>query len=369
MNPIAGCAEELNAEWLSVALGREVRSFSSERIGTGQTSSTYRVQIDADGCPATLVAKLAEGDEAARRQVATAHRNEVGFYLRLAGTLDVRTPLCWYGSISDDGTQFTLLLEDLSPRQPGRQVDGCPVDQMEDAVRNLAALHACRWNDESLHDVDFLVPLTGQRAEFLGGLASTATEQFIARFSARLDGRDVATLRDVAEVLVEWLLARPAPFTLVHGDYRLDNLMFPPAGNDVVAVDWQTVTLALPARDLSYFIATSLPADERRGAEESLVETYYDDLLQRGVEGYTADQCFDDYRFGQLQGPMITVLGTMTSQERSRSADEMFLAMASRSCAAVRDLGSLSLVEHASPPHPTAAMNRSNSPGMSRPPG
>ena len=34
----------------------------------------------------------------------------------------------------------------------------------------------------------------------------------------------------------------------------------------------------------------------------------------------------------------------MTSPGRSRSADEMFLAMASRSCAAIRDLESLRLV-------------------------
>ena len=112
MKPIAGCAGDLSAAWLSEALDTEVRSVSSEQIGTGQTSSTYLLHIDADGCAPTLVAKLAEGDEAARRQVATAHRNEVGFYTQLAATLDVRTPSCHYGAISDDGTQFTLLLED-----------------------------------------------------------------------------------------------------------------------------------------------------------------------------------------------------------------------------------------------------------------
>jgi Ecdysteroid kinase-like family len=341
---IAGCAEDLSAEWLSVALDTEVRSVSAEQIGTGQTSSTYLLHIEADGCPPTLVAKLAEGDEAARRQVATAHRNEVGFYTQLAATLEVRAPSCRFAAITDDGTQFTLLLEDLSPRRPGRQVDGCPPDQMAHAVHNLAALHACRWNDDSLHNVDFLVPLTRQRAEFLGALASTATDQFISRFAPRLETLDVATLGDVAEVLVDWQMRRPEPFTVVHGDYRLDNLMFPLAGSDVVAVDWQTVTLALPARDLSYFIATSLPVEERRRAEEMLVETYHDELLRRGVEGYSADRCFDDYRFGLLQGPLITVLGGMTSQGRSNSADEMFLAMASRSCAAIRDLESLRLV-------------------------
>jgi Phosphotransferase enzyme family len=344
VNPIAACAEDLSLEWLSFALDVEVRSLSTERIGTGQTSSTYRLHLDADGCPPMLVAKLAEGEEAARRQVATAHRNEVGFYTQLAGTLDVRTPSCLYGAISDDATEFTLLLEDLSPRRPGRQVDGCSVGQAEDALRNLAALHACRWNDASLHAVDFLMSLTRERAEFLGGLVSKATELFTSRFAARLDQPDLATLRDVAEVIVEWLVGRPAPFAVVHGDYRLDNLMFPLEGSDVVTVDWQTVTLALPARDLSYFVATSLLVDERREAETALVANYCDELVRRGVEEYTFEHCFDDYRFGQLQGPMITVLGAMTSPGRSSAADDMFLAMARRSCAAVRDLESLSLL-------------------------
>jgi hypothetical protein len=47
---------------------------------------------------------------------------------------------------------------------------------MAHAVGVLAALHACRWNDDSLQDIDFLVPLTRERAQFLGGLGSTATE-------------------------------------------------------------------------------------------------------------------------------------------------------------------------------------------------
>jgi aminoglycoside phosphotransferase (APT) family kinase protein len=74
-----------------------------------------------------------------------------------------------------------------------------------------------------------------------------------------LDANDARTLKEVAEVLVDWQLSRPAPFSLVHGDYRLDNLMFPLAGQDVVAVDWQTITVAHPTRDLSYFLGTSLP--------------------------------------------------------------------------------------------------------------
>jgi aminoglycoside/choline kinase family phosphotransferase len=344
VRPIATCAEDLSAEWLSVALGTEVRSASTERIGTGQTSSTYRVRIEADACPPTVVAKLAQGEEAARRRVATAHRNEVGFYTQLADTLEARTAVCRYGAISDDGTRFTLLLEDLAPRRPGQQIEGCSVERMDQAVRTLAALHASRWNDDALHDVDFLIPPTPARARFLGDLALTATDQFISRFGRRLDETDISTLYEAARVLEDWQLSRVAPFSLVHGDYRLDNLMFPPIGEDVVAVDWQTVTVALPARDLSYFIGTSLPVEQRRATEKRIVRTYHAELRARGIEDYGSAQCFEDYRFGQLQGPMITVLGSMTSSRRSTEADDMFLAMATRSCAAIRDLGSLSLL-------------------------
>ena len=172
---------DLNRDWLSAALGIEVRSLRAARIGAGQISSTYRLSIDADGLPSTLVAKLAEGDEAILRRVPTAHRNEVGFYTELAPTVDVRAPACWYGAITEDATGFTLVLDDLAPHLAGRQVDGCSPDRADDAVSNLAALHASRWNDETLRSVDFLLPLTSERAEFLEAMTITATEQASSR--------------------------------------------------------------------------------------------------------------------------------------------------------------------------------------------
>jgi aminoglycoside/choline kinase family phosphotransferase len=344
-NLVATSAADLDAAWLSSALETEVRSVRAERIGTGQISATYRLTVDASGCPPTLVAKLAEGDPGALRQVAAAHRNEVGFYTHLAATLAVRAPKCWYGAISDDALRFTLILDDLAPCAPGRQVDGCSLDRAQDAVRNLAALHASRWDDNTLWDLDFLVPPTRERAEFLGAMSVTATERFIANFGARLDDDTSSTLRDASHVLAEWQLGHQEPFAVVHGDYRLDNLMFPPEGDGVVAVDWQTTNVALPTRDVAYFLGTSLHTEQRRAAEERLVAEYHRELLSRGVHGYSADRCFADYRIGHHQGPMITVLGWMTATgERTPEADEMFLAMARRSCAAIRDLGSLRLL-------------------------
>jgi len=68
-------------------------------------------------------------------------------------------------------------------------------------------------------------------------------------------------------------------------------------------------------------------------------------LLDRGVTDYDAENCWKDYRLGQLQGPMVTVMGySYAVAAPTEKSDSMFLAMARRSCAAMRDLRSLDLV-------------------------
>ena len=347
MNSVAATVDELTPEWLSEALGCAVTAVSAERIGTGQIGTTYRLQLGYAGeaGPATLVAKLAGGDEAARSRVKMGYAKEVGFYTRLVDTVEVRTPRCWYGAISDDLADFVLLLDDLADSRPGVQAEGCSVAQAEDGVANLAGLHAPRWDDASLLEHDFLTPSTPESAAFVGALLVSATEDFVERYAAELSDADVATLGDAARATEAWQITRPRPMALVHGDYRLDNLMFPIVGEGVRALDWQTVTVGPPLRDVAYFLGNSLEPGLRGASEEALVATYHAAIRQRGVTGYDADTCWDDYRLGHLQGPLITVLGCMyATAERSARSDGMFLAMATRSCAAIRELRSLDLV-------------------------
>jgi hypothetical protein len=345
---VAADVDDLTPAWLSSVLGFEVADLAAERVGTGQIGSTYRLTITyAPGStgPASLIAKLAAEDPASRTAVADGYRKEVGFYTQLADSVDVRAPRCWYGAISDDGTVFTLLLDDLAPARPGVQAAGCSPAQAAAAVRNVAGLHAPRWDDGSLADLPFLDVFTEDGAAFLGSLHVEATERFVARYRDALDAADVATLRASAAAISAWVLARPAPFALTHGDYRLDNLMFDSDGETVTALDWQTLGLGPPARDVAYLLGTSLDVAARRAHEQGLVATYHAELVARGVTGYDAARCFDDYRLGQLQGPLITVLGReYATAVPSAQADGMFLAMATRSCAAIRDLGSLDLV-------------------------
>lgn len=339
--------EEITAEWLSATLGYKVHSVAREKVGTGQTGASYRLTLEADEGPRTLLAKVAAGDLEARARVAGGYAAEVGFYTDLVDTLDVRTPRCWYAAISEDRLHFTLLLEDLAPRKPGVQAKGCSVQRAGESIRNLAGLHAPRWNDPSLYDLDFLIVTRGEaQVDFLANITSAAAAEFIARYCDELGPDDVATIRAAAAAVGPWLMAPARNFSVLHGDYRLDNLMFGDEASDVVVLDWQTASVGPSGRDLAYFLGTCLQVEQRREAERELVERYHRQLVTRGVNDYDLEACFSDYRMGQLHATMITTIGCIyATGTRSSDSDTMFLAMARRSCAAIRDLGTLDFIK------------------------
>ena len=220
--------------------------------------------------------------------------------------------------------------------------------QAHDAVRNLAGLHGPRWCDPTLLDLSWVGRTDREEARVLAELYGPAVETFLDGLGDLVAEDDRATLRACVEVTERWICARGERFALVHGDYRLDNLLFPPAPDTgVTAVDWQTLTIGLPARDLAYFVSTSLSPALRREHECDLVATYHRALLGHGVERYSLTDCWEDYRFAMLQGPLVAVFGCAYGT-RTERGDRMFATMVARACTAIRDLDSLTLVARTS---------------------
>ncbi len=338
--------ENIDAGFLSEVLGYRVEAVRAEKVGTGQTGASFRLHLQADQGPQTLLAKVAAGELSARERVKGGYAAEVGFYRDLVDSLDVRTPKCWYAAISDDHLHFTLLLEDLAPRVAGVQVHPCGLGQARAALANLAGLHAPRWNDEVIKDMTFLMNTRSQAAaDFLGELTKQSAAAFVERYREQLGPDNAETLQQAAALISRWVMLPQQHFSVLHGDYRLDNLMFGEEPEDVYVLDWQTASVGSPARDLAYFLGTCLDVEQRRAAEWELVTYYHEQLLSRGVEGYDLEQCFYDYRLGHLQATMITTIGCMNATgERTAESDAMFLAMANRSCVAIRDLDTLALM-------------------------
>ncbi len=79
----------------------------------------------------------------------------------------------------------------------------------------------------------------------------------IARWTKQYRASEIDKI-DAMEKLIEWL-PRHAPAqsaaSIVHGDYRLDNLIFHPERDEVIAVlDWELSTIGDPLADFTYFL-------------------------------------------------------------------------------------------------------------------
>jgi aminoglycoside/choline kinase family phosphotransferase len=174
-------------------------------------------------------------------------------------------------------------------------------------------------------------------------VAQMSAEITLDKLGDRMSAADRETFTATMGLVTPWLLAEQNRFALLHGDYRLDNMLFYPDAAGVTVVDWQTLGLGLPARDLAYFTATSLKPELRTSIEKDLVDEYHQALSDYGVTDYDRETCWRDYRLGMPQALLISALGFAFATATDRG-DDMVLTMLARGCQAIRDLGTLDLV-------------------------
>lgn len=107
-------------------------------------------------------------------------------------------------------------------------------------ARVMAALHAVDWRARGLADY---------------GRDGRYVERQIERWSRQYRASETARI-EAMERLIDWLPAHVPPqesTSLVHGDFRLDNLVFHPSEPRIVAVlDWELSTLGDPLVDFAY---------------------------------------------------------------------------------------------------------------------
>jgi hypothetical protein len=155
--------DELTPSFFTDVLGVPIAEVAVTRVGTGQVGASYRCRLTYGGPvhqdgPVTVVVKLPSPDEQSRA-TGTALRNyerEVRFYNELRHTVDITTPRCFHADWDPVGGGFVLVLEDLAPAEQGDQIAGCHVADARLALSELAALHAPRWNDPSLAEIEWL---------------------------------------------------------------------------------------------------------------------------------------------------------------------------------------------------------------------
>ena len=334
----------VSAEWLTGVLGLEVTGVEWRAIGTGQVGDSARFTLTyarpGEG-PKTLAGKFAAADPTSRQTAVThgLYAKEVAFYRELADKLAIRTPRALAAEVSADGSEFILLFEDLGPARQGNQLAGCSPADAGEAVRQLAGLHAPSWNDPDFVDRPWFAPRPGAM-ESLTAAYPVATGIFAERYDDQLEPELMAICHGLADASDKWFGRQVANRCLVHGDYRLDNMLFDIRGGaePLGVLDWQTLQVGSGLTDLAYFIGAGV-GTSLLDHEDELIALYLAAMAEKGVD-LTPAAIRDDYRRGALHG-VSTAVFSAAFVERTPRGDAMFLDMARGACQLARKHDSL----------------------------
>jgi hypothetical protein len=308
---------ELTPAWLSGALGAEVATAEVTPIaeGEGFMGRLGRVALTyASGSegPASVVAKLPTDEPGAvvLGQMLRVWEREARFYKELAPRLPVRTPRCHYADGDESSGIYALLLEDLSPYTCGDQITGVTPAQAAAAVEWLARFHAAESGGGHSAGLPW-VPATATDPMYqaLGPMLEAVWPVFLEKFGARLPEGTAPWVERMIPRWSESMADQFLPPTLVHADFRADNLFFDERGEvEVIALDWQALALGEGLYDLAYFVAGSLTPAHRREAERPLVAAYGATMRSLGVDVGGDDELFEHYRRAIL---MVMTVGAL----------------------------------------------------------
>ncbi len=316
---------ELGPDYLTGALaelldGSRVTSVRSEPVGTddGMVALLYRLHLELeDGRePPRVIAKVPNevAEVRATAQIVGVYEREIRAYVDLLPGLPIPTPAVHVARFDPDpaervqpllkraldalpvpimrrllrplfavagasGRRYLLVIDDLAPAVTGVQ-EGDAIERVEAALGVLARLHAHHWDRRDLERAPWLDDLGDttliraywrrHRDRIMARHAPLGPEWFV-----RLDALD-----DLYGLLMEQLAGSPA--TLLHGDPRLTNFLYPAEG-DPFLIDWQIVCVGPAAWDVAYLLNGGL-TDDQWGHRDRLVAGYLDELAGAGVD-------------------------------------------------------------------------------------
>lgn len=324
---IPASIDEVTSDWLSEATGLDVSGVEETRIigvGVGVSSAVYRLLLSGDDVPDSLVLKLKALDEAAifTSSILRMYEREVKFFDEIADLSPIRVPKGYGGQVSEDGSSYYLLMEDMGGHRLVDQNEGMDLIDAQQCVDELAAWHAAFWGKAERY-------VESGAAVSLGDEVYPAVLPLVFGEGWEKIKSEMEVHPAIAEAAPAWTDALPslltglcaAPTTVIHGDYRADNIFFDDDGK-VVLLDFQLTGLATGSYDLSYFVTQSLMPDVAADNEKALFDRYVAGLIAGGVPESETARLWDDYRVGALfclVYPVVAARGMDLSDPRQHA--------------------------------------------------
>lgn len=346
---IPNTIEEITPEWLTGALnssgvlnGNSVRTLKSNIIGSeqGYMGILARLSIEYDqpdgSLPSSMITKIPT-QEKKNKMIMEAFWNferENRLYEEILDTLPLRTPRCYFSDF-DPGwdankvnavysrygklprglvglyfiyvglknvglkRRYILLLEDFSNLEQIDQRNGCSFEDAEMVIKPLGLAHASLWESPQLNK--YWLKDHADFSNMMGFLSS--------RWKSVIKKAHPGKLGPKEKAVFDWLntnnkkldaYTKTRPHTLIHTDYRLDNIFFDREKNEIAVIDWQATCPGLGLFDPCFFILNNGSRPFTPQESEALITVYHQGLAEGGLSGYSLDECLADYKYGLL---------------------------------------------------------------------
>ena len=127
-------------------------------------------------------------------------------------------------------------------------------------------------------------------------------QKFEQRFARKLTAEQLVVGERWTGVYDAWQNAYRGPKTLVHRDFRLDNVLFRQGDRHrpAAVVDWAIIGYAAPALDPALFLGTSFSDMPSQEDLAKLQEHYHGSLIRAGVDDYSFDALIKDYAWASF---------------------------------------------------------------------
>lgn len=240
-------------------------------------------------------------------------KREVYFYNSVSGHADhLPSVRCYQAVYSDEQDRYHVLLDDLTDTHfalPPMQMPplGHHCDMIIDA---LAHLHAHYWNHPQLGELGTFID-----EDEIDGFTVAAREQYQG-FTDFLADRLPDHRRAIYEMAINGLpalmrrrLLDRRDMTIVFEDVHAGNFLYPrdPAQHTLKMIDWEQWCVNIGTHDLARMMGIFWFPERRARLETKLLHRYFDQLTANGVEGYSWDDLWFDYRFSIAQNLFVPV--------------------------------------------------------------
>jgi hypothetical protein len=314
--------DQVTVEWLTAALTTAgaltegaVVAFDTD-AGRGNWSANAILELaysqDASGrLPQRLFLKMVDAGASSADEFFG--DSEVTYYTRdYIDVTDAPIIRCYDGLFSEQQRRYHLLLDDLSQTHVEAAEKTPDLEYGLALADGLAAMHARWWGAGRLAQIDAPIHDAEHIRRFVE-IAEPGAGHIIERFSAELEPHWPDMMRELYANHPQAIIERTSDdngFTLIHGDAGHNNILVPRTGHRPIYIidrqpfDW-SLTTWLGAYDLAYAMALDWPIETRRRLERPVLRRYHDQLTNSGVEGYSWQRLYDDYRLSVAMGVYI----------------------------------------------------------------